>query len=110
MVAVNAIGLPDTFSFRSANQIPLSEDPEVEAQAQEQSVDSSEEEEGAKSPEMKELSHQIDSHVVVLDEDNLAITAPSVTQGATQPTLDSNPFVTSEAPLTSLIIPSNLNA
>ena len=79
MVAVNTIGLPDTSSFRSANQIPLSEDPEVEAQAQEQSKDSSEKEENAESPEMRELSHQIDSHVVVLDEDNTTTTAPSVT-------------------------------
>ena len=79
MVAMNTIGLPDTSSFRSANQIPLSEDPEVEAQAQEQSKDSSEKEENAESPEMRELSHQIDSHVVVLDEDNTTTTAPSVT-------------------------------
>ena len=83
MVAVNTIGLPNTSSFRSANQIPLSEDPEVEAQAQEQSKDSSEKEENAKSPEMRELSHQIDSHVVVLDEDNTTTITPSVTQGTT---------------------------
>ena len=83
MVAVNTIGLPNTSSFRSANQIPLSEDPKVEAQAQEQSKDSSEKEENAKSPEMRELSHQIDSHVVVLDEDNTTTITPSVTQGTT---------------------------
>ena len=83
MVAVNTIGLPNTSSFRSANQIPLSEDPKVQAQAQEQSKDSSEKEENAKSPEMRELSHQIDSHVVVLDEDNTTTITPSVTQGTT---------------------------
>jgi len=34
MTLVNAIGLPDT-SFKNADQIPLPEDPQIEAQAQE---------------------------------------------------------------------------
>ena len=83
MAVVNAIGLPDTSPFRSVDQIPLTKDLEVKAQAQGQSEDSSEKEEGIESPEMKELSQQIDFHVVVLDEDNLATTASTGTQGAT---------------------------
>ena len=83
MAVVNAIGLPDTSPFRSVDQIPLPKDLEVKAQAQGQSEDSSEEEEGIKSLEMKELSQQIDFHVVVLDEDNLATITSTRTQGAT---------------------------
>nr|POF00147.1 hypothetical protein CFP56_19103 [Quercus suber] len=70
----------------------------------------SEEEESAESPKMRELSHQIDSHVLVLDEDSPATTAPFVTHGATQLALGLNPLVTNEAPLTSLVVPSNLNS
>ena len=109
MVVVNAIGLPDTSPFRSADQISLPEDLEVKAQAQEQSEDNSEEDEGAESPEMRELSHQIDSHMVLLDEDNLATTTLSVTQGATQPALSSDPLVNNEAPLIGPVTPNNPN-
>ena len=59
---------------------------------------------------MRELSHQIDTHVVVLDGDNPTTTTPSVTQGVTQPALGSNPPVTSEAPLIDLVTPGNPNA
>ena len=45
----------------------------------------------SKSLEMRELSQQIDSHVVVLDEDNPATTASTGTQGATQLVLGSDP-------------------
>ena len=109
MATMNAIGLPDTSPFKSADQIPLPKDPKVKAQAQEESEDNSEEEEGAKSFEMRELSHQIDSHTVVLNEDNPATTVPSVTKGATQLALGSDPPVTSEAPLIDPVAPDNLN-
>lgn len=55
MALVNAIGLPDT-SFRNADQIPLPEDPQIEAQAQEYSKDDGKEEEGGESPGIRELS------------------------------------------------------
>ena len=47
--------------------------------------------------------------MVVLDEDNPATTAPSMTQGAIQPALGLDPPITSEAPLTDPVAPSNLN-
>ena len=50
MATVNTISLPNTSPFRSVDQIPLFEDLEVEAQAQGQSEDSSEEEEGVEKP------------------------------------------------------------
>ena len=107
MAAMNAISLLDTSPFRSADQILLPEDPEAQAQAPKQDEDSSEKEEGTKSSELRELSHQIDSHVVVLDEDNPTTIAPSVIQDATQPALDFDPPITSEAPMTDPIAPDN---
>lgn len=65
MEIFNAIGLP----FRSIDRVPLPEDPTVEAQAKEQGKVSSDEEEDAESSESRELSKQIDFHVVVLDDD-----------------------------------------
>lgn len=79
MAVVNVIGLPNTSPFRNADQIPLLKDPQVKAQAQEQFEDGSEEEEGAESPDMLELSQQIDFHMVVLDEDNLTTATPTET-------------------------------
>ena len=103
MAAVNAISLPDTSPFMSDDQILLCEDPEAEAQAPKQDEDSNEEEEGTDSLEMRDLSQQIDSHVVVLDEDNPTTAAPLMIQGITQLTLGSDPPITSEAPMTGLI-------
>nr|POE98721.1 hypothetical protein CFP56_75447 [Quercus suber] len=66
-----------------ADHIPLPEDPKAKAQAPKQDEDSSEEEEGTKSLETTELSQQIDSHVVVLDEENSTTAAIPVIQDAT---------------------------
>nr|POE62723.1 hypothetical protein CFP56_26483 [Quercus suber] len=95
--------LPDTSPFKSADQIPLPKNPQFEAQSQEQSEDGNEREEGAESPEMRKLSQQINSQVVVLDEDNPATTTPTVMQGPTQPILClAFPIAfASEVPLTS---------
>lgn len=54
MVVVNAISLLESSSFRDASQIPLPDDPPVEAQADNQSEDAKEERED--SPGMRELS------------------------------------------------------
>lgn len=56
MAAVNVIGLPENSPFRSADQVPLPEDPEAEVQALEQDEDSSEEDEGTESLETRDLS------------------------------------------------------
>lgn len=48
----------------------MPEDPKVGTQVTEQGEDSSDEDEGKESPKTRELSEQIDSHVVVLDDDN----------------------------------------
>ena len=48
---------------------------------------------------MKEFSQQIESHMVVLNEDNLATTTLAEMQGATQPTLNMAPLFASKAPL-----------
>ena len=75
---MNAISLPKTSSFRSVNQTLLPKDPKAKAQAPKQDKDKSEEEEGTKNPEMRELSQQIDSHIVVLNEDNPKTAANSM--------------------------------
>ena len=49
--------------------------PRLKTQAEEQGKDSSNEEEGTETPKANELSKQIDSHVVVLDYDNIRTTA-----------------------------------
>lgn len=90
MVAVNAIGLPEDSPFRNTDRVPLPEDPVVEAQVEEQEKDNSDEDEGAESPESRELSRQIDSHVVVLDDDQPRIGATTSDQTA-QPTVTSDP-------------------
>lgn len=45
-----------------------------------------EEEEGKDNPSMRELSQEIDAHVVVLDEENPTTIAPTQAQGAPQST------------------------
>ena len=88
MAAVNAIGLPENSPFRNSNRVPLLEDPASEAQAEEQEEDSSDKEEGTESPESQELSRQIGSHVVVLDDDQSRTKATTSNQTA-QPTVTS---------------------
>lgn len=87
MVTVNAIGLPEDSPFRNSEQVPLPMDPAGEVQVEEQVEDISEEEEGAESSESNELSRQIDSHVVVLDDDQLR-------NGAATSSLTAQPTVT----------------
>lgn len=81
MAAMNAMGLPNTSPFGDANQIPLPDDLPIEVQTQDQSQNNDEEEK-VDSPGMMELSQQIDSHVVVIDEENLTTTTPTKTGGA----------------------------
>ena len=69
MATVNANRLYANSPFRSTEQVPLPKDATVGAQAGEKEEESSDEEEGAESSESQELSRQIDSHVVVLNED-----------------------------------------
>lgn len=77
MATVNAIGLPKDSPFRIVDRILLLENPRVENQVEEESEDSSDKDEGSESPESKDLSRQIDSHVVVLDNDQLRTFAPT---------------------------------
>ena len=70
MATVNAINLLEDSSFRSTNRVPLPEDPAIETQAEKQGEDSSDKEDCVKSPESRELSKQIDSYVVALNDDN----------------------------------------
>ena len=69
MVAMNAIGLPESSAFRDPNQIPLANDSPIQASTQEQ-FDKEDDEEGEESSSMAELTKQIDSHVVVIDMEN----------------------------------------
>lgn len=56
MAVVNVIGLLEDSPFRSTDRVPLPKDPAIEAQAEEEGKDSSDDEEGAKSPKSQELS------------------------------------------------------
>lgn len=71
---MNAIGLPKYSAFRDLKQIPLTNDPLVQAPTQEQ-LDKEDDEEGEESPSMAELVKQIDSHVKVIDMDNGPLTS-----------------------------------
>ena len=92
MVAVNTIGLPEDSPFRNFNQVLLLEDSASEAQAEEQREDNSDKEDGVKSMESQELSRQIDSYVMVLDNDQSRIGAPMSYQIA-QPMVTSDPVL-----------------
>lgn len=56
----------------------------VETQVEEDGEDSSNEEEGLESLESRELSKQIDSHMVVLDDDQPRTSTPNSDQNAAQ--------------------------
>ena len=86
-------------------------DLEIEKQDLDQGEDSSDEDEGTKSPKTKELSQKIDSHVMVVDDDNLR-TATTSTLDATQLVLNSdppptNPPTSHEAPIITPTFPNN---
>nr|POE76804.1 hypothetical protein CFP56_67455 [Quercus suber] len=78
LVAVNAIRLLDSSVFRDLEQIPLPSDLLVQEQPQDDAA-----KQGEDSPGM-ELAQEINSHVVVIDEDNLTTTIPTEGQGTPQ--------------------------
>ena len=69
MAAVNAIMLPKDSPFKSTDQVPLLEGLADDAQVEGQKGASSDEEKGVESLESRELSKKINSHVVVLNDD-----------------------------------------
>lgn len=83
MAVVNALGLLENSPFKDASQFPLLEDPPVDTQANDQEEEF--DDEGDDSPSMRELSKQINAHVVVLDEENQGSTIPADAQSI-QPT------------------------
>lgn len=89
MVVVNTISLLEDSPFKNSEQVLLPEDATGEVQAEEQVENSSDEEEGAVSLESRELSRRIDSHVVVLDDDQPRNEATASALTA-QPTVTSN--------------------
>ena len=94
MAAVNAVDLLEDSPFKSVDRVSLPEDLVVKTHAEEQGEDSSEEEEGMKSPESRKLSMQIDSHVVALDDDNPRTTATTSSPDVAQPIVTSDPLPT----------------
>ena len=54
---------------------------------------------------MRELSQQIDSHVVVINEENLTIAIAIEMQGTPQSTPSLVPSVAREAPTTTSVVP-----
>jgi len=68
MVVVDAINLPETSLFKDLAQVPLPNDPHVQAL---RPATRGEEEEGD-SPNRRELAEKIDSHIVVVYLDNPA--------------------------------------
>lgn len=108
MAAINAIRLPKESPFKKANQVPLPEDPVVGVQTEEQEEDSSDDDEGSESPESRELSRQIDSHIVVIDDEQPRI-GVSMSEQTTQPMVTSdpppsNPSIDQEAPVVNLVV------
>ena len=79
MVVVDAINLPGTSPFRDLAQVPLLNDPHVQALIKNLPTTRGEEEE-RDSPNMRELAEKIDSHIVVVYLDNSAsVAAPEGT-------------------------------
>lgn len=87
MVVVNTISLLEDSPFKNSEQVLLLEDATGEVQAEEQVENSSDEEDV--SLESRELSRRIDSHVVVLDDDQPRNEATASALTA-QPTVTSN--------------------
>lgn len=111
MAVVNAIELPEGSPFRQIDQVPLPEDPALGTQAKGQEKDSSNDDEGRKNPESWELSKQIDSHVVVLDEEQLRTEALVFTQIVQAIDLQpSNPPTAPNVPITNSMPTANLGA
>lgn len=96
MVTVNAIGLPEDSPFRSSNPVLLLENPVEETQAKVEGEDNNDEEEGSESPVSREMSRQIYSNVVVLDDDQPRTSTPTSDKNTSQP------IVNTELPPTNL--------
>ena len=77
---MNTLNLLEDSPFRDASQVPLPEDPPVNTQDDDQEEESKDERDD--NPGMRELSEQIDAHVVVLDEENPSSTIPTDAQSA----------------------------
>lgn len=103
MATINAIWLLDDSPFRSADRVPFLKDPAVEAQARDGEEDRSNEEEGAESAKSRELSQQIDSHLVVLNKDQPRAGTTALDQ-STQPPITTVPLL--ENPLTRPVAPA----
>ena len=69
MAAVNAIGLPKNSPFKKADQVLVPEDPAIEVQNEEQKEDNSDDRGGDNNPESQELSRKIDTHIMVLNDE-----------------------------------------
>ena len=92
MASVNTVDLPKDFPFKSDDQVLLPENPTVETQVERQV--SNDKEEGSESLESRELSKQINSHVVVLDDDNPRANTTVLSLVATLPVVTLDPLST----------------
>ena len=92
MASVNTVDLPKDFPFKSDDQVLLPENPTVETQVERQV--SNDKEEGSESLESRELSKQINSHVVVLDDDNPRANTTVLSPDAMQPIVTLDPSST----------------
>ena len=88
MASVNTVDLPKDSPFKSDDQVLLPENPTVETQAERQV---SSDKEGSESLESRELSKQINSHVVVLDDDNPRANTTVLSLDAMQPIVTLDP-------------------
>ena len=112
MTAVNSIRLSEDSPFRKADQVPMPEDLAIGVQTEGQK-DSSDDEECGESPKSRELSRQINSHVVVLNDEQSRIGA-FVSEQIAQPMVTSdpppsNPPTNQEAPVmnpTAIVTPT----
>ena len=92
MASVNTVDLPKDSPFKSDDQVLLPENPTVETQVERQV--SNDKEEGSESLESRELSKQINSHVVVLDDDNPRANTTVLSLDATLPVVTLDPLST----------------
>ena len=79
MAVVDALNFPKTSPFRDPDQVPLPDDPPVQAWTREGPFAKGEE----------ELAQQIDSHIVVVDLENLASSTTFEDIGTSEVTLAS---------------------
>jgi len=91
MAVVDALNFPETSTFRDPDQVPLLDDPPVQARTGEGPFAKGEEEEEEREdiPNIWELALQIDSHIVVVDLENLASSTAFEDIGTSEVTLAS---------------------